>query len=79
MADIKDLAELMQLLAAGWLPDANEPTPAARTVSSDANPHVWTIKDMPHLAEKLREQGWTVSRVADELHCRPRRPWSRVQ
>ena len=41
--------------------------------------HVWPIKDQPRLAEKLREQGWIVKRVGDELDCQPRRPWSRVQ
>jgi hypothetical protein len=40
---------------------------------------VLTLEDMPRLAEKLRQQGWIVKRVGDELDCQPRRPWSRVQ
>jgi hypothetical protein len=76
MAEIKDLDELMRLLDAGWLPDAGD-HPARKVEAPD--PHVWTIKDLPRLAEKLREQGWIVERVGDELRCKPRRPWSRVQ
>jgi hypothetical protein len=76
MADIKDVDELIRLLSAGWLP---EPAPAGPKVSSDADPHVWTVKDFPRLAEKLREQGWIVERIGDELRCKPPRPWSRIQ
>jgi hypothetical protein len=76
MADIKDMDELLRLLRAGWLPEA----PAGPKVSSDADPQEWTLKDLPRLAQKLREQGWIVERVGDdELRCKPRRPWSRVQ
>jgi hypothetical protein len=71
--------------AEGVRPEATDPSglqgaePLRLGRLNDRGQWVLTLEDMPRLAEKLREQGWIVERVGDELHCRPRRPWSRVQ
>ena len=71
--------------AEGVRPEATDPSglqsaePLRLGRLNDRGQLVLTLEDMPRLEEKLREQGWIVKRVGDELDCQPRRPWSRVQ
>ena len=71
--------------AEGVRPEATDPSglqsaePLRLGRLNDRGQLVLTLEDMPRLAEKLREQGWIVERVGDELNCHPQRPWSRVQ
>jgi hypothetical protein len=71
--------------AEGVRPEATDPSglqsaePLRLGRLNDRGQLVLTLEDMPGLSARLQEQGWCVERIGDELHCKPRRPWSRIQ
>ena len=71
--------------AEGVRPEATDPSglqsaePLRLGRLNDRGQLVLTLEDMPGPSARLQEQGWCVERIGDELHCKPRRPWSRIQ
>jgi hypothetical protein len=53
--------------------------PVLQAQQPSAHTEFLTIKDLPDLKGRLEAQGWMVKRVGDELICKPRRPWHRIQ
>jgi hypothetical protein len=53
--------------------------PVLHAQQPSAHTEFLTIKDMPDLKGRLEAQGWIVRRAGDELICKPRRPWHRIQ